>query len=320
MLKDHFCTSMAVVRNSADSAIDFDYDVPASTSLVVFGYLLKKTRNGKWQRRFFETDGERLRYYKSEKRTKLLASLDLANVGEIIQDKSDPTGCSFTIQVAGRPYYLLAQDRSTCKDWVINLNRVREARIQVGRMKLVNGREEGKYAGRVVVRANRRRLHRLNSEEDLLEIDNLPSACQESGRADLSLSRWEKRRTGLERIRYRLIVWAKRIRRLGCFSHENDVVLHRPDTTYGPASAHDPHYYPHGPGLLSDGTDTVGDSDIGLSKDDPSDNSKVLHSDWISKETQISNIGVLKRSRAEVDGRRISSQVGDDDDGARSLS
>jgi hypothetical protein len=27
-----------------------------------------------------------------------------------------------------------AQDRSTCKDWVINLNRVREARIQIGRM------------------------------------------------------------------------------------------------------------------------------------------------------------------------------------------
>ena len=87
-----------------------------------------------WQKRYFETDGERLRYYKSEKRTKLLASLDLANVGKIVQDEADASGCCFTIQVAGRPYYLMAQDRSTCKDWVINLNRVREARIQIGRM------------------------------------------------------------------------------------------------------------------------------------------------------------------------------------------
>jgi hypothetical protein len=302
--------------------LDLDFELPASTSLVVFGYLLKKTRNGQWQRRFFETDGERLRYYKSEKRTKLLASLDLANVGEIVQDKSDPTGCSFTIQVAGRPYYLLAQDRSTCKDWVINLNRVREARNQIGRMKLVNGHEEEKYAGRVVVRANRRRLHRLNSDEDFLELGNSPSTTQQSWMIDPSLSRWEKRRTGLERIRYRLIVWARRIRRFGCFSHEDHVVQHRSDAVSGQARNHDSHYYPHGPGLLSDGTDTVGESDVGISKDEHSDNSKMLHSDWISKETQISNIGVLKRSRAEVDGRRISAQVGDDgdDDDARSLS
>jgi hypothetical protein len=46
-----------------------------------------------WQKRYFETDGERLRYYKSEKRTKLLASLDLANVGKIVQDEADASGC-----------------------------------------------------------------------------------------------------------------------------------------------------------------------------------------------------------------------------------
>lgn len=47
---------------------------------LIYGYLRKLGRNGKWQRRFFETDGESLSYYKSEKRTKQLATLDLKKV------------------------------------------------------------------------------------------------------------------------------------------------------------------------------------------------------------------------------------------------
>ena len=47
---------------------------------LLYGYLDKLGRNGKWQRRFFETDGESLSYYKSEARSKLLATLDLNKV------------------------------------------------------------------------------------------------------------------------------------------------------------------------------------------------------------------------------------------------
>lgn len=47
---------------------------------VISGYLQKLGRNGKWQTRWFETDGECLSYYKSRKRTKLLATLDLEKV------------------------------------------------------------------------------------------------------------------------------------------------------------------------------------------------------------------------------------------------
>jgi len=47
---------------------------------LIFGFLRKLGRNGKWQRRFFETDGECLTYYKSDKRVKVLASLDLSKV------------------------------------------------------------------------------------------------------------------------------------------------------------------------------------------------------------------------------------------------
>jgi hypothetical protein len=47
---------------------------------LICGYLQKLGRNGKWQLRWFETDGECLSYYKSSKRSKLLATLDLAKV------------------------------------------------------------------------------------------------------------------------------------------------------------------------------------------------------------------------------------------------
>lgn len=50
---------------------------------LIYGYLHKLGRNGHWQRRFFETNGERLTYYKSTKRTKALATLDLVKVSNI---------------------------------------------------------------------------------------------------------------------------------------------------------------------------------------------------------------------------------------------
>lgn len=95
-----------------------------------------------------------------------------------MEDTSDLSGCSFTIQVSGKPYYLRAEDRSTCKDWVINLNRVREARMQVGGIKLVDTqfnhrrhssqrKESGdECVGRVVVKANRTRTSRLTDDEE----------------------------------------------------------------------------------------------------------------------------------------------------------
>ena len=47
---------------------------------LIYGFLHKLGRNGHWQKRFFETNGERLTYYKSVKRTKALATLDLCKV------------------------------------------------------------------------------------------------------------------------------------------------------------------------------------------------------------------------------------------------
>ena len=51
---------------------------------LIYGYLHKLGRNGHWQKRFFETNGERLTYYKGVKRTKALATLDLCKVRLIV--------------------------------------------------------------------------------------------------------------------------------------------------------------------------------------------------------------------------------------------
>lgn len=51
--------------------------------VLICGYLRKLGRNGKWQTRWFETDGECLSYYKTNKRSKLLATLDLSKVCEV---------------------------------------------------------------------------------------------------------------------------------------------------------------------------------------------------------------------------------------------
>ena len=173
---------------------------------LVYGYLHKIARNGVWQRRFFETDGERLTYYKSRKRIKLLASLDLLKVGEIKCDDADPDGCVFYIQVSDRPYYLRAENKQSCNDWVISLNRVREARMQIGGFQLVqphfssdeaegsggsgsvgsggdrNRSESDECAARVVMIANRSRTRAIATTETedslkkMLRTDSHPQA------------------------------------------------------------------------------------------------------------------------------------------------
>eukprot|EP00978_Attheya_sp_CCMP212_P008509 scaffold19970_cov55-Attheya_sp.AAC.1 len=151
---------------------------------LVYGFLNKLGRNGVWQRRFFETDGECLTYYKSNKRTKVLATLDLCKVGEIAVNEDDITGRVFTIQVLDRPYYLRAENKAICKDWVISLNRVKEARMEVGGFKLVppefehsdsmhekNRTGSGEYAPRVVLVATRPRTRHM-SESSWLDVPN----------------------------------------------------------------------------------------------------------------------------------------------------
>ena len=50
----------------------------------ICGYLLKQHTDGGWQKRYFETNGSFLTYYKSKKRSKLLAALNINDVFRII--------------------------------------------------------------------------------------------------------------------------------------------------------------------------------------------------------------------------------------------
>jgi len=64
---------------SDDEDDDKDNDM-LEDGVLLYGYLQKLGRNGKWQTRWFETDGECLSYYKNKNRSKLLATLDLEKV------------------------------------------------------------------------------------------------------------------------------------------------------------------------------------------------------------------------------------------------
>ncbi|CAM9462822.1 unnamed protein product, partial [Hapterophycus canaliculatus] len=75
------------------------------------GYLQKKAKTGKWQKRWFETNAHYLTYYKSKKMEKLLAALNLPQVGEIrLVDPDDDSyeqendGSLFTIELNDRVY------------------------------------------------------------------------------------------------------------------------------------------------------------------------------------------------------------------------
>jgi hypothetical protein len=59
---------------------DAEEEADLPEGALIAGYLQKLGRNGKWQKRWFETDGEWLSYYKTDQRIKCLATLDLVKV------------------------------------------------------------------------------------------------------------------------------------------------------------------------------------------------------------------------------------------------
>ncbi|CAM9803594.1 unnamed protein product [Chrysoparadoxa australica] len=93
------------------------------TAPSMCGYLQKKAKTGKWQKRWFETNAHFLTYYKSKKMEKLLAALNLPQVGEILlvePDSGDPDndGSLFTIELHERVYTMKATSREEAARWV----------------------------------------------------------------------------------------------------------------------------------------------------------------------------------------------------------
>mmetsp|Transcript_10379 Transcript_10379/g.39271 ORF Transcript_10379/g.39271 Transcript_10379/m.39271 type:complete len:159 (-) Transcript_10379:132-608(-) len=105
--------------------------VPMTEDVVhIQGYLHKRTKDMRWQKRWFETNGCFLTYYKSRKMTKLLAALNLPQVGEITllpenADDPDNDGTLFTIELKSRIYTLKAPSRKNAEKWVEILNQLK---------------------------------------------------------------------------------------------------------------------------------------------------------------------------------------------------
>lgn len=209
--------------------------------VLIYGYLQKLNRNGKWQTRWFESDGECLTYFKSSKRVKLLASLDLAKVGSIVVNDEDDSGCCFTMNIAKRPYHLRADSKTAMKDWVITLNRVKEARMQEGNVKLFMPKKQPPIdllddqnftTPRVVVIANRLRTHAVEDDDfhswDAIGESN-PSKDVSSGSktgTSISAARWQKPKNSIAHLASKVLRWARSIRNSHCFADAENQVEH----------------------------------------------------------------------------------------------
>jgi len=232
-------------KNSADEECVVE-------GVLIYGYLQKLNRNGKWQTRWFESDGECLTYFKSSKRVKLLASLDLAKVGSIVINE-DESGCCFTINIAKRPYHLRADSKTAMKDWVITLNRVKEARMQEGNVKLFMPKDFQKNHNRqnqspidllddhnfttprVVVVANRQRTHAVEDDEfhsweaNAAMDENNPFKDVSSGSktgTSTSVARWQKPKNSIAHLASKVLRWARSIRNSHCFADAENQVMH----------------------------------------------------------------------------------------------
>lgn len=104
------------------------------------GYLQKKTKQGKWQKRWFETNGIFLTYYKNQKMKKLLAAVKLPEVGEISLIDPHPDNDDtvepglFSIQLNSREYILKAPDHAEAVEWVKILTNLKESESKDTRM------------------------------------------------------------------------------------------------------------------------------------------------------------------------------------------
>ena len=159
----------------------------------------------------------------------------------------DAKECSFRIQVLGRLYHLRASTRAQCRDWVITLNRVKEARMQQGNVKLVGStrnitdlldQNASNTTPRVVVVSNRQRTRAVDAEEqwdEMIGVNEMnaddpydPAYINLKRHSALSsavVARWSKRRSSLQRLGTKLSKWARSLKKYSCQELERENVM-----------------------------------------------------------------------------------------------
>ena len=227
----------------------------------------------------------------------------------------------------GRFYHLRADNKAACKDWVITLNRIKEAHLEQGNVKLVptSGMGMGSIAPnannapvdlldvqeshdfvapRVVVVANRQRTRAVAESQDFDQIIRLreeaenPAAASEvygtgpekrlSAVSNVVLTRWTKRRSSLSRLSSKLRKWARSLRHYNCTTDVSAVGL-------------DKHVHPPG---HDDGRSRAARSSVQSKKSSSSAGGSVTDADadrWIAKEaSMMSSVGAAARNSAAV--------------------
>lgn len=174
-----------------------------------------------------------------------------SKVGAIAVDEADSKGTAFSIQVLGRLYHLRAESKVSCKDWVITLNRVKEARLNQGNVKLVapsfqsqpldfldpHRQSDDMVAPRVVVVANRQRTRAVDESQEwdkLIRVDGKPvdgstlsdpfDIKRRSALGTAVVARWSKRRSSLSRLGTKFIKWARSLKKYRCTQIEEEGV------------------------------------------------------------------------------------------------
>ncbi|RMX64570.1 hypothetical protein DD238_005539 [Peronospora effusa] len=85
------------------------------------GYLRKKSRHNRWQRRYFEATTHYLTYYKSRESEKLLACIDLWRTQTIDFIPLDGDKLEFSIAIGDQSYLLKADSQEDATRWVEGL-------------------------------------------------------------------------------------------------------------------------------------------------------------------------------------------------------
>jgi len=135
---------MESVKNP--NAPEFSPGASGKDEIYMEGYLEKRRSDGRWQERYFETNGTFLTYYKTKKMSKLLAAVRLSDTSEItvLDQKSssiDPEGKGnvFSIVLNQKAYYIKAESRAIACKWVEVLTILRDKDLASSEIPMKNG-------------------------------------------------------------------------------------------------------------------------------------------------------------------------------------
>ena len=210
--------------------------------------------------RLFGIFGDRISQYGLLTMFYTLLAYPLFQVGEIAIDPTDPDQSTFTIQVSNRPYFLRAEDKTQCNDWVITLNRAREARMNVGNIQLAAPKNTNpddphrsqagsdEFQSHIVISALRPRTHGSDLPPDLLTChteeeqqqievmenwDHLESSAgkkmpspRTSPTTETPMAKWQKKHSTMHQLSLRFLKWARSItKQADACRRESDVVV-----------------------------------------------------------------------------------------------